>query len=194
MRLKNYLEFITENLLTGIAPLLQSIDAKKVDLYYTLGLDKDKFLNKPIDEIYNDSDFNQKLYDKKLKKEELISTLDTESFLKEQYDFKCFLLIERNMTKIDNPKYLILQYMKNNTWSEVFMYEVNNSIRNFFEKLTSKTIEILDDNHNYIYQTSNSGNNWILQNIENKTNIYKETLDKKEMKEIIKDKKYNVIE
>lgn len=194
MRLKKYVEFIKESLFTGIAPLLQSIDAKEVDFFYTLGLDKDKFLNKDIEEIYNDGDFNRQLYDKKLKKEELISTFDTESFLKKEYDMKCFLLIERNMTKIDNPKYLVLQYFKNNQWSNVFMYEVNSNIRNFFEKLTSKTIEITDGDKKIIYQTSNSGNNWVLQNIEDKSDIYKETIDSDELKEILRDKKYKVIE
>lgn len=194
MRLKRYKEFINESMYTGVAQLLQSINAKEVDFFYTLGLDKDKFMNKNIDEIYNDSDFNQQLYDKKLKKEELISTFDTENFLKKQYDFKCFLLIDRDVTKIDNPKYLVLQYFKNNQWSNIFMYEVNSDIRNFFEKLTSKTIEITDGDEKIIYQTSNSGNNWVLQNIENKSDIYKETLDNKELKKILSDKEYKIIE
>lgn len=186
MRLKRYKEFLNENISTGIAQLLQSIDAKQVDFYYTLGINKDKFMNKDIEFIYNDSDFNKALYNKKLKKSELTSTLDTENFLKKQYNIKYFLLIDRDIPKIDTPKYIILQYSKKNFgWSDVYMYSVNGNIRNFFEKMTSRTIEIEDGGKKYVYQTSNSGNNWILQNIEDKTDTFKETLENDELRELL---------
>ncbi len=197
MKLMKYKEFLNENISTGIEQLLQSINAEQVDFYYTLGISKDKFMEKDINFIYNDSDFNNALYNKKLKKSELTSTLEIENFLKKQYDIRYFLLIDRDMPKIDTPKYIIFQYSKKNLeWSEVFMYKVNGNIRNFFEKMTSRTIEIKDDDNTYIYQTSNSGNNWILQNIDNKTDTFKETLENDELRDILiqKNLKLNVIE
>jgi len=192
-----YKEFLNENISTGIAQLLQSVDAEQVEFYYTLGINKDKFIEKDIEFIYNDSDFNKALYSKKLKKSELASTLDMENFLKKQYNIKYFLLIDRDIPKIDTPKYIILQYSKKNLgWSDVYMYKVNGNIRNFFEKMTSRTIEIDDDGVKYVYQTSNSGNNWILQNIEDKTDEFKETLEKDELRDILKQKnlELNIIE
>lgn len=189
MRLKRYKEFLNENISTGIAQLLQSIDAKQEDFYYTLGIKPDKFMDKDIDFIYNDSDFNKALYNKKLKKSELTSTLDTENFLKKQYNIKYFLLIDRDIPKIDTPKYIILQYSKKNVgWSDVYMYSVHGNIRNFFEKMTSRTIEIEDEGKKYVYQTSNSGNNWTLQNIEYETDTFKETLENDELRNILTQK------
>jgi len=197
MKLMKYKEFLNENISTGIAQLLQSIDAEQVDFYYKLGISKDKFMDKDIEEIFNDSDFNNALYDKKLKKSELTSTLETENFLKKQYDIRYFLLIDRDIPKIDTPKYIIFQYSKKELgWSDVFMYKVNGNIRNFFEKMTSRTIEIEDSNKKYVYQTSNSGNNWTLQNIEDQTDKFKETLEKDELRDILAQKglELNVIE
>jgi len=192
-----YKEFLNENISTGIVQLLQSIDAEQIDFYYTIGINKDKFIDKNITEIYNDSEFNKALYNKNLKKSELTSTLETENFLKKQYNIRYFLLIDRDIPKIDTPKYIILQYSKTNVgWSDVYMYKVNGNIRNFFEKMTSRTIEIKDNGVKYIYLTSNSGNNWILQNIEDKTDKFKETLEKDELRNILKQKnlELNIIE
>lgn len=189
MKLMKYKEFLNEGISTGISQLLQSIDAEQIDFYYTLGINKDKFIDKDIKSIYNDSDFNKALYNKKLKKSELTSTLETENFLKKQYDIRYFLLINRDLPKIDNPKYIILQYSKKNLgWSDIYMYKVNGNIRNFFEKMTSRTIEIEDGDKKYIYQTSNSGNNWTLLNIEDKTNNFKETLENDELRDILNKK------
>ena len=197
MKLMKYKEFLNENISTGIVQLLQSIDAEQIDFYYTIGINKDKFIDKNITEIYNDSEFNKALYNKNLKKSELTSTLETENFLKKQYNIRYFLLIDRDIPKIDTPKYIILQYSKTNVgWSDVYMYKVNGNIRNFFEKMTSRTIEIKDNGVKYIYLTSNSGNNWILQNIEDKTDKFKETLEKDELRNILKQKnlELNIIE
>jgi len=197
MKLMKYKEFLNENISTGIAQLLQSVDAKQVEFYYKLGLNKDKFVDKDINFIYNDSDFNKALYNKKLKKSELTSTSEMENFLKKQYDIKYFLLIDRDIPKIDTPKYIVLQYSKKNMgWSDVYMYKVNGNIRNFFEKMTSRTVEIDDNDTKYVYQTSNSGNNWILQNIDDKTDTFKETLENDELRDILSKKnlELNIIE
>lgn len=193
MRLLKYNDFLNESVSTGIAQLLQSVDAKQVDFYYLLGINKDKFNGKSINDIYDDSDFNKQVYTKKLKKGELVSTLDTENFLKKQYNIKYFFLIERDTPKLDSPKYIILQYNKRGgDWSDVFMYKIHGDIRNFFEKLTSKTIEIIDGNKRYVYQTSNSGNNWTLQNIDDENKTFKETIESDELRDILNNKNLNL--
>jgi hypothetical protein len=190
MRLFKYKEFLNESISTSIDQLLQSIDAEQIEFYYTLGINKDKFLGKNIQEIYDDSDFNNALYNKKLKKSDLTSTFETENFIKKQYDIKFFFLIDRDVPKIDTPKYIILQYSeKNMIWSDVYMYSVNGNIRNFFESMTSRTIEIIDGDNIYIYQTSNSGNNWTLQNVDDKTETFKDFLENDDIRNILNTKK-----
>jgi hypothetical protein len=193
MRLLKYKDFLNESISTSVEQLLKSIDAEKVDFHYILGIDKDKFIDKNIDAIYNDSEFNTALYNKKLKKSELTSSLDTENFLKKTYDIQFFLLIDRDIPKIDNPKYIIIQYKKlGEDWSGVYMYKVNSNIRNFFEKMTSRTIEIMDGDKRYIYQTSNSGNNWTLQNIDDSTDDFKDKLEIDELRDILNQKKIDI--
>lgn len=188
MKLLKFKDFLLkENISINIEDLLQSVNAKILDIYYLLELNKDIYLNKNIEDLYNDSEFNKNIFYKKLKKSELISTLDIENFIKNDHELKYFLLIDKEDSKLDTPKYIIIQY-KTSKWSKIFMYEFNNNIRIFIEKLTSRTIEIIYKNNSYIYQTSNSGNDWILQNLEDKNKIFKYSLNNDELKNIIKEK------
>ena len=58
-----------------------------------------------------------------MKKSDLTSSLDTENFLKKIYDIRFFFLIDRDIPKIETPKYIILQYNKKGDWSDVYMYK-----------------------------------------------------------------------
>ena len=59
-------------------------------------------------------------------------------------------------------------------------------IENFYEKLTAKTIKLVKDNVTYIYQTSNSGNNWLLKDKNKKNEEFKENLETDEIKELVR--------
>jgi len=61
----------------------------------------------------------------------------------------------------------------------------------FYDKLSSKIIEILDDNKNYIYNTTN-GNEWVLQNIEDENETYKKYFRKKDLQNLINDRKVKI--
>ena len=62
------------------------------------------------------------------------------------------------------------------------------NIQKFYDKLTSRTIELIDG-ENYIY--SNQGNEWILQNTE-PTDIYQKVFRKDELEEFLKNHKVKV--
>ena len=183
--IKKYLQYIKEAITTDVDGLLNSINDKKVD-FYALHLSNDNYLNKTIDTLYGDNDFNQQLFKENLKKGELESTLDIENFLRKDIDMKFFFLYSRNETVLDNPDFLILQYYKDDKWYPIEIYAIKGKVENFYEKLTAKTIKLVEDNITYIYQTSNSGNNWLLKDKEKKTEKFKENLETEDIKELIR--------
>lgn len=183
--IKKYLQYIKEAITTDVDGLLDSINDKKTD-FYAIGLSNDNYINKTIDAVYNDADFNKQLFKKNLKKGELESTLDIENFLRKDIDMKFFFLYDRNQTILDNPEYLILQYYKDDKWYPIEIYTIKGKVENFYEKLTAKTIKLVKDNVTYIYQTSNSGNNWLLKDKNKKNEEFKENLETDEIKELVR--------
>jgi len=183
--IKKYLQYIKESITTDVDGLLNSINDEKVD-FFKIGLSNDDYINKTIDVLYDDSDFNQKLFKNNLKKGELDSTMEIENFLRKDIDMKFFFLYSRNETVLDNPNFLILQYYKDNKWNPIEIYSIKGKVEDFYRKLTAKTIKLTYDNIVYIYQTSNSGNNWELKEKDKKTDKYKEFIETDDIKELIK--------
>lgn len=181
-----YLQYIKESITTDVDGLLDTIKEQKVD-FYAIHLSNDDYINKTIETIYDDADFNKQLFKENLKKGELNSTLDIENFLRKDIDMKFFFLYNRNETILDNPDYLILQYYKENKWYPIEIYKIKGKIENFYEKLTAKTIKLTFDDTTYIYITSNSGNNWQLKNKEKRTDKFKEILETDDIKNLIRD-------
>lgn len=183
--IKKYLEYIKEAITTDVDGLLNSINDKKTD-FFAIHLSNDDYINKTIDYLYNDGDFNNQLFKENLKKGEIESTTEIENFLRKDIDMKFFFLYSRNETILDNPNFLILQYYKNDKWYPIEIYKVDSNIDDFYKKLTAKTIKLTFDNVTYIYQTSNSGNNWLLKDKQKKTEKFKENLENEEIKTLIR--------
>ena len=184
--LKKYFQYIKEAITTDVDGLLDSINDKKVD-FFTLKLSNDDYINKTIDNVYNDANFNSQLFKENLKKGEIQSTMEIENFLRKDIDMKFFFLYDRNETMLDNPNYLILQYYKNDKWYPIEIYSIKGNVQNFYDKLTAKTIKLTYDDVTYIYQTSNSGNNWLLKNKDKKTDKFRENLETTDIKQLIRD-------
>lgn len=184
--LKEFKQYIKESITTDVDTLIESIKEIKVD-FYKIGLSNDNYIDKTIEFLYDDADFNNKMFKENLKKGELESTMNIENFLRKDIDMKFFFLYDRNNTILDDPEYLILQYYKNEKWNPIEIYQIKGKIENFYEKLTAKTIKLIDDNITYIYQTSNSGNNWLLKDKDKKTDKFKENLETDDIKKLIKD-------
>jgi len=183
--IKKYSQYIKESITTDVDGLLSSINDKKVD-FFSIHLSNDKYINKNIEFLYNDANFNQQLFKDNLKKGEIESTLEIENFLRKDIDMKFFFLYNRNESILDNPDFLILQYYKDNKWYPIEIYSIKGAVKKFYEKLTAKTIELNFNNNIYKYETSNSGNNWILQS-DNKNDKFKENLETEDIKNLIKD-------
>lgn len=183
--IKKYLEYIKEAITTDVDELLNSINDEKTD-FFTLKLSNDDYINETIDELYDDPNFNKQLFKNNLKKGNIESTMDFESFLKKNIDMKFFFLYSRNETVLDNPNLLILQYYKNDKWYPIEIYKIKDKVDDFYDKLTAKTIKLIYDNVTYIYQTSNSGNNWLLKDKDKKSEKFKDNLETEEIKILIK--------
>jgi hypothetical protein len=183
--IKKYLEYIKEAITTDVDGLLNSINDKKTD-FFAIHLSNDDYINKTIDYLYNDGDFNNQLFKENLKKGEIESTTEIENFLRKDIDMKFFFLYSRNETILDNPNFLILQYYKNDKWYPIEIYKIDSNIDDFYKKLTAKTIKLTFDNVTYIYQTSNSGNNWLLKDKQKKNEKFKENLENEEIKTLIR--------
>jgi len=183
--IKNYLEYIKESITTDVDGLLNSISDKKVD-FFSIHLSNDEYINMAIEILYNDGNFNQQLFKDNLKKGEMESTMDIENFLRKDIDMKFFFIYSRNDTVLDNPQFLILQYYKDNKWHPLEIYKIKGSVEDFYQKLTAKTINLTLDNKTYTYETSNSGNNWLLKDENQKTGTFKKNLETDDIKSLIK--------
>lgn len=192
--IKKYIEYIKEAITTDIDGLLSSINDKKTD-FFAIHLSNDNYITKTIEDLYDDGDFNKQLFKDNLKKGQLESTTEIENFLRKDIDMKFFFLYSRNETILNNPNFLILQYYKNDKWYPIEIYTIKGDVDNFYKKLTAKTIKLTFDEVTYIYQTSNSGNNWILKDKQKKNDKFKENLENEEIKNLIRNgAKLNIIE
>jgi len=183
--IKKYSEYIKESITTDITGLLDSINDKKVD-FYAIHLANDEFTSMPIETLYDHAEFNKQLFKENLKKGEMETTMDIENFLRKDIDMKFFFLYSRNETILNNPNFLIIQYYKDNKWYPIEIYSIKGSIEKFYEKLTAKTVELTLNNITYRYETSNSGNNWLLVDKDKKTDQFKENLNTNSIKELIR--------
>jgi hypothetical protein len=123
-----------------------------------------------------------------LKKSPLQNTTDYQTFLNKPCKF--MFIYDFNANELENPEYLAFQSWNDTLkkWDETKLFKVKDDVKKFYDKLTSKTIEIVDGSENYIYSTSN-GNDWELQNIDKENDIYTKILRKEELQKILDESK-----
>ena len=194
---KKFEEFINEknsvkDIKITIDELLDTIDDNELDLNNTFNLDGESVTVKDnISKLYSDSQFNKRLDKKKLKKGKLQDTKDSETLLDDNYVLRFFFVYEKDSNELEEPKHILVQYYNKSTneVSEIMLFENNDSINKFYETLTDTTIEIQRGKKDYIYQTSNSGNNWELKNPNQVKGKFKDELDADQVDDLLKDKK-----
>jgi len=173
--------------------LLNSINAKEVDLFDTLKLDKKYYNDKlDLDFLFNNSDFIDNLTSLSLKKSNLEDTSTYQTFLTRPSRFMFIYNIEQN--ELENPIYVFFQVKDGDKWESAKLYKVESDVKRFYDKLSSRTIEIVDGDDNYIYSTSN-GNDWELQNSDKSNDIYQNNFRKEEIMKLLDDRnlKLNII-
>ena len=180
--MKNYSQFLFEKIIND-ETLLDSIGAKKKESSNIFGVNTNDF--KYIEDLYDDKTFNEKL--KEFKKGELESTKEYETFLKNSLNVRYFLIFKDKQSELEKPKYVFLQLRENDKWKPIELYSVNSDMKNFYDLLTNKKIEIKHNGKNYIYNTTNGGNDWTLQNLQNQDNSFKKIMRSEEINKVLKD-------
>ena len=174
--------------------LLTSISAEKVDLLSIIKL-PDEFKDKlDLDTLSENNEFIENITSIGLKKSPIQNSKDFQTFVNKPFRF--MFLYDFNSNELENPKYILFQTRieTSNKWEETKLFKVKDDMKPgsfhkiFNDKLTSRTIEIVDGEENYIYSTSN-GNDWELQNSDKSNDIYKKTFRKEELQKILDDNK-----
>jgi hypothetical protein len=164
--------------------LLNSINAEEVDIFDTLKLPNDLKSNLDLDFLFNNVEFINSLSSLALKKSQLEDTETYQTFLNKPCKFMFIYGQEQN--ELENPLYIIFQVWNNSLkkWDDSKLYKVNSDVKKFYDKLSSKTIEIVDGDENYIYTTSN-GSDWELQNSDKENDTYKKVFRKEELQSLL---------
>ena len=172
--------------------LLSAVGAEELNIFDTLKLPTDEFKDKLDFEFLQDNvEFINSLSSIAIKKSHLENSEDYQTFLNKPCKF--MFLYDINSNELQNPVYLLFQVWNESLkkWDEVKLYKINEDVKKFYDKLTSRTIEIVDGDQNYIYQTSN-GNEWVLQNLDKENDIYKRTFRKEELQDMLSNKNVTV--
>jgi hypothetical protein len=183
---------ILESLTIWTDSLLEVIGAEEVDIFDTLKLPEEDYKDKlDLDYLEDNVEFINSLSSIALKKSEVKLSDDFQTFLNKPCRFMFIYGIDKN--ELENPSYLIFQSWNEtlNKWEDVKLYKIHENIQRFYDKLSSRTIELIDGGDKYLYQTSN-GSEWILQNIEKENDTYKKVFRKEELEDFIEKNKIKV--
>jgi hypothetical protein len=186
------IEDLLESLTIWYDALLSAIGAEEANIFDTLKLPQDDFSDKlDLDVLGDNVEFINSLSSIALKKSPLQNSEDYQTFLNKPCKF--MFLYDINSNELENPVYIMMQVYNDTVskWDNAKIYKIKDDVKKFYDKLTSRTIEIVDGDQNYIYSTSN-GNEWVLQNKDKVNDIYKETFRKEELEELIADKKIKI--
>lgn len=175
--------------------LLKSISAEEVDIFDTFKLPNDDFNDKlDLDFLSDNIEFINSLSSIALKKSQVNDSESFQTFLNKPCKF--MFIFDINANELENPAYLLFQTWNDNLkkWEDIKLYRVKENVKKFYDKLTSRTIEILEGDENYIYDTSN-GSEWVLQNSEKENDIYQRVFRKEELQDLLSNRnvKVNVI-
>lgn len=172
--------------------LLTSINAEEMDIYDTLKLEKSFYNNRlTLDFLSDNIEFINSLSSLALKKSSVQNTDDYQTFVNKPC--KWMFVYDINSNELENPLYILFQTWNETSkeWDDVKFFKINGDTKNFYDKLTSKTIEVTDGDENYIYVTAD-GNTWELQNLDSENDIYKRYFRKDELQKVLDDRKVKV--
>ena len=179
---------INESLSIWYDSLLKSIGAEELDIYDILKLSKEDKVDN-LESLIKNNKFINNIANIGMKNSSIENTVYFETFLRNPCRFVFISNIDSS--ELETPNYIILQNFINNRWDNCKIYKVNDNINKFYDKLSSKIIEVEDGDNKYIYNTSN-GNEWILQNADKANDIFKKYLRKDDFEVMIKDNKVKI--
>jgi hypothetical protein len=186
------IEDLLESLTVWYDALLSAIGAEEVNIFDTLKLPQDDFSDRlDLDSIGDNVEFINSLSSIALKKSPIQNSDDFQTFLNKPCRF--MFLYDINSNELENPVYIMMQVYNDtlSSWDTLKIYKIQDDVKKFYDKLTSRTIEIVDGDQNFIYTTSN-GNEWVLQNKDVENDVYRQTFRKEELEDLVKDRKIKI--
>ena len=172
--------------------LLSAISAEEKDIFDTLKLPKDFYDGRlSLDFLSDNIEFINSLSSLGLKKSPVQNTEEYQTFVNKPC--KWMFIYDINSNELENPLYITFQVWNetNKEWEDVKFFKINGDVKKFYDKLSSKTIEVTDGDENYIYVTSD-GNTWELQNLDKENDVYKRFFRKDELQSLLNDRKVTV--
>jgi len=172
--------------------LLSAISAEEKDMFDTLKLPKDFYEGRlTLDFLSNNIEFVNSLSSLGLKKSPVQNTEEYQTFVNKPC--KWMFIYDISSNELENPLYIVFQVWNetNKEWEDVKLFKINGDVKKFYDKLSSKTIEVTDGDENYIYITSD-GNTWELQNLDKENDVYKRFFRKDELQSLLNDRKVTV--
>ena len=172
--------------------LLSAISAEEKDIFDTLKLPKDFYEGRlTLDFLSNNIEFVNSLSSLGLKKSPVQNTEEYQTFVNKPC--KWMFIYDISSNELENPLYITFQVWNetNKEWEDVKFFKINGDVKKFYDKLSSKTIEVTDGDGNYIYVTSD-GNTWELQNLDKENDVYKRFFRKDELQSLLNDRKVTV--
>ena len=165
--------------------ILTSIGAQIVDIFDELKIPKSEFKDRlDIEILKDDVLFFNSLRSLGLRKSSIQKSDEFETFVNKPCRFMMIYDFEAN--DLENPRYILFQGYNETLkkWDDAKLYKLTEDVKKFYDKLSSKTIEIVDGDANYIYTTSN-GNDWELQNLDSENDTYKRFFRKEELQSML---------
>jgi len=172
--------------------LLSAISAEEKDIFDTLKLPKDFYNGRlTLDFLSSNIEFINSLSSLGLKKSPVQNTEEYQTFVNKPC--KWIFIYDINSNELENPLYIAFQVWNETIkeWEDVKLFKINGDVKKFYDKLSSKTIEVTDGDENYIYITSD-GNTWELQNLDKENDVYKRFFRKDELQSLLNDRKVTV--
>lgn len=183
---------INESLGVYYENILKSIGAEEVNIFDVFSLPKDQFVDKlNLDVLTANPEFIHSLSSIGLKKSGLQNTDELETFASKPCRFMLIYRVEAN--ELENPDYIIFQSWNEtiDKWDDTKLYKmVGKNIQKFYDKLSSRIIEIDYNGEKYLYQSDNK-NEWILQN-NKESDKFRKYFRKEEFEKFINDNKFKI--
>jgi hypothetical protein len=201
-RLKSYKQFfdslqidlsvnlidINESLAMMYDSIMKSIGAEEMDIFKTFKLPQDYTDKLDLEFLHDDIIFINSLASIGLKKSVLQKSDDYETYLNKPCRFMMIYNVESN--ELEDPIFILIQSWNDSIekWEYLKLYKFNGDVKKFYDKLSSKIIEIELEDEKYIYNSTNK-NEWLLQNSEKANKKFKKYLRKEELEELLKDRR-----
>lgn len=200
-RLKSYKQFfdslqidlsvelidINESLGVMYDNILKSIGAEEMDIFKTFKLPEDYLDRLDLETLHDDVIFINSLASIGLKKSQLQNSDDYETYLTRPCRFMMIYNVESN--ELENPVFILIQSWNDSLkkWEGLKLYKFNGDVKKFYDKLSSKIIEIEVGDEKFIYNSTNK-NEWILQNSDKANKKFRKYLRKEELEDLLKDR------